>query len=137
MAAQRGRDVLVRIEGAPGVFTTVAGLRTRALQLSSEGADATSSESPGAWREILAGAGLKTAAITGAGVFKDEASDALLRAAFFAGETPRFQIVVPEFGTIEGRFHISALEYGGEHDGAATFSTTLNSAGALSFAGAA
>lgn len=133
MAAQQGRAVLVKVESAPGVFATVAGLRTRAIQLSATGADATNADSEGAWREILAGAGVKSASVTGAGVFKDAASDGLLRAAFFAGETPAFQIVVPDFGTIEGPFHIAALEYAGAHDGAATFSITLNSAGALIF----
>ena len=29
MTAQRGKDILLKIEGAPGAFTTVAGLRAR------------------------------------------------------------------------------------------------------------
>lgn len=133
MAAQQGRALLVRIASAPGVFTTVAGLRARAIQLAARGADATNADSEGEWREILAGAGVKTASITGAGVFKDAASDALIRTAFFDGAAPAFQIVVPDFGTIEGPFHIAALDYAGQHDGAATFSMTLESAGALTF----
>jgi TP901-1 family phage major tail protein len=136
MGAQQGRALLLKVESAPGVFATVAGLRARAIQLAAVGADATHGDSEGAWREILGGAGVKTASITGAGIFKDAASDALIRAAFFAGETPVFQVVVPDFGIIEGPFHIAALEYAGAHDGAATFSMTLNSAGALSFTAA-
>ena len=136
MGAQQGRALLLKVESAPGVFTTVAGLRARAIQLSAAGADATNADSAGAWREILAGAGVKTASITGAGVFKDAASDAAIRTAFFNGATPVFQVIVPDFGAIEGPFHIAALEYAGQHDGAATFSLTLNSAGALSFAAA-
>ena len=133
MGAQLGRAVLVKIESAPGVFATVAGLRARAIQLSATGADATHADSEGAWREILAGAGVKSASVTGAGIFKDAASDAAIRAAFFAGSTPRFQIVVPDFGTIEGPFQISALEFGGRHDGEVTFEIALESAGQLSF----
>lgn len=133
MSAQQGRALLVKIETAPGVFTTVAGLRARGIQLSAEGADATHAESDGAWREILAGAGVKSASVTGSGIFKDAASDAAIRQAFFDGAIPAFRIVVPDFGTIEGPFHIAALEYAGAHDGAATFSMTLNSAGALAF----
>lgn len=132
MGAQQGRALLVKIASGPG-FVTVAGLRARSIQLSAEGADATNADSEGAWREILAGAGVKSAAITGSGIFKDAASDTALRAAFFDGVTPDFQIVVPDFGVIEGPFHIAALEYAGTHDGAATFSVTLNSAGPLSF----
>lgn len=133
MAAQQGRALLLKIESAPDVFTTVAGLRARALQFQAQGGDATNADSDGAWREILAGAGVKTASVTGAGVFRDAASDALLRQAFFDGACPRFQIAVPDFGVVEGPFHIAALEYAGSHDGAATFSITLNSAGRLSF----
>ncbi len=132
MAAQQGRALLVKIERAPGEFETVAGLRARSIQLSAEGADATNADSE-AWREILEGAGVRAASITGQGVFKDAASDELMRAAFFAGTIPRFQIVAPDFGAIEGAFHIAALEYAGAHDGAMTFSVTLNSAGALTF----
>ncbi len=38
------------------------------------------------WRELLAGAGVRSARVTGAGMFKDAASDEMLRAAFFAGD---------------------------------------------------
>ncbi len=136
MSTQQGRALLLKIESAPNTYTTVAGLRARSLQLAAQGADATNADSDGAWREILAGAGVKTAAITGSGIFKDAASDAAIRAAFFNGETPRFQVIVPDFGTMEGAFHIAALEYAGPHDGAATFSITLNSAGRLTFTAA-
>ena len=137
MAAQQGRALLVKVENAPGVFVSVAGLRARSLQFQAQGGDATNADSAGAWREILGGAGVKSASVTGAGVFKDAASDAVVRQAFFDGAIPRWQIVVPDFGTVEGPFHIAALEYAGTHDGAATFSMTLNSAGALTLTEAA
>ena len=41
--------------------------------------DITDQESAGRWRELLAGAGLKTARITGSGIFNDAASDETLR----------------------------------------------------------
>lgn len=43
--------------------------------------------------------------------------------------------MVPDFGTIEGLFQITSLEYRGEHAGEVTFDIALDSAGALSFAG--
>jgi TP901-1 family phage major tail protein len=95
--------------------------------------DATSADSPGAWRELLAGAGLKEASVSGSGVFKDAASDALVRASFFAQDSRVWRLIVPDFGTLEGRFQIVALEYGGAHDGEAVFSMTLASAGELGF----
>jgi TP901-1 family phage major tail protein len=44
-----------------------------------------------------------------------------------------WRIIIPDFGTIEGLFQVSALDYRGEHQGEVTFDITLDSAGALSF----
>ena len=65
MSAQRGKDILLKIEGAPGVFTTVAGLRARTISLNAKTVDATDGDSAGRWRELLAGAGVKSAAVSG------------------------------------------------------------------------
>jgi TP901-1 family phage major tail protein len=135
MAAQRGRDLLVKLETG-GTFETIAGLRATRIALSAGPAEATTAESPGRWRELLAGAGTQAVSVSGAGVFRDAASDAALRSAFFAGATPRLQIVIPDFGTLEGPFLVSGLEYAGRHDGEATYEVSLESAGAVSFAAA-
>lgn len=136
MALQKGRDVLIKIGdgGAPETFTTVAGVRAKTVSLNARTVDGTSGESPEAWRELIAGAGVKSASVSGAGVFKDAASDASLRAAFFAQSARSFQLVIPDFGILEGPFLVEALDYAGDHDGEATFALTLASAGALSFA---
>ncbi len=134
MAAQNGKDLLVKIDmTGDGLFETAAGLRATRLSLNAETVDVTSLESTGGWRELLGGAGVKTAAISGSGVFKDEATDERARQIFFAGETPDFQVVVPGFGTIEGAFQITSIEYAGSHNGEATYELSLASAGALTF----
>jgi TP901-1 family phage major tail protein len=135
MAGQKGRDVLVKIADpiTPGVFTTVAGLRAKTISLNARAVDATSADSPDGWRELLGGAGVKSASVSGAGVFKDAASDALLRAAFFAQVVTQFQLIVPDFGRLEGPFLVEALDYSGDHDGEAAFAMTLSSAGAIGF----
>ena len=73
------------------------------------------------------------AALSGSGVFRDEASDLRLRQLFFEGVIETFQVVVPAFGSIEGPFQIVSLEYRGEHAGEVTFDMALESAGALAF----
>jgi TP901-1 family phage major tail protein len=135
MAGQRGRDVLIKIGdgGAPETFATVAGIRARTISLSKGVIDATTADSPDAWRELIAGAGTKKADIAGSGAFKDAASDERIRAAYFAGEAARFQLVMPDFGVLEGPFVISELSYAGEQDGEAMFSIRLASAGVISF----
>ena len=134
MAAQNGKDLLVKIDmTGGGMFETAAGLRATRISLNAETVDVTSLESSGGWRELLGGAGVKTAAISGSGVFKDDATDERARQIFFDGETPDFQVIVPGFGTLEGPFQITVIEYAGAYNGEATYELSLASAGALSF----
>ena len=137
MAAQRGKDILLKIEGAPGVFTTVAGLRARTLSLNARSVDATDGDSAGRWRELLDGAGVKSAAVAGQGIFRDAASDALIREAFFDQAARRWRLIVPDFGVLEGPFLVAALEYAGEHEGEASCANSLASAGEIAFEAAA
>jgi TP901-1 family phage major tail protein len=132
MTAQKGRDLLLKVHNGTG-FETVAGLRATNLSFNAETVDATTQDSAGAWRELLAGAGLKSASIRGQGIFKDAASDATVRGLFFSAGIVAWQIIIPDFGTVEGPFQISALDYAGRHDGEVTFELALASAGALTF----
>lgn len=132
MAAQKGRDLLVKIDNGTG-FTTVAGLRSKRLSFNAETVDVTDADSSGRWRELLAGAGVQRAAVSGTGLFKDAASDFLVRAAFFEATTPNWQLAIPDFGVIAGRFQVTALIYTGQYDGELQFEITLDSAGALTF----
>src|SRR3990167_11415879 len=136
MTAQKGKDLLVKISDGAGGFTTVAGLRTRRLSFNAETVDIAHAESANRWRELLDGAGVKRASISGRGLFKDAATDALMRQTFFDGAVKNYQIVIPDFGTVEGAFQITNLEFAGEHNGEVTYELSLESAGALTFAGA-
>jgi TP901-1 family phage major tail protein len=132
MVAQKGRDLLLKIENGAG-YATVAGLRAKRLSFNAELVDVTDGESAGRWRELLGGAGVQRAAVSGSGIFKDQASDGLVRTRFFAGTIAAWQIVIPDFGTIAGPFQIAALDYSGAHDGEVLFEIALESAGALTF----
>ena len=58
MAAQKGRDLLLKIDATGrGSFQTVAGLRSHAISFNAAAVDVTHQESAGQWRELLAGAG--------------------------------------------------------------------------------
>lgn len=134
MAAQRGKDLLVKLDmtGA-GAFETIAGLRATRITFNAQSVDVTNLGSKGSWRELLAGAGVRSAAISGSGVFRDEATDEKARAIFFAGEIPVFQVIIPDFGIVQGKFQITSIEYAGEHDGEAVYEIALASAGVLTF----
>lgn len=135
MAAQRGKDILLKIGDGedPEGFTTVAGLRARTISLNARTVDATDSDSAGRWRELLAGAGVRQASVSGAGIFRDAASDAMIREAFFAQAARSWRLVVPDFGVLQGPFLVASLEYAGEHEGEATWAMTLASAGEIVF----
>ena len=136
MGAQRGRDLLLRLDAAgTGSFAAVAGLRSNQISFNAGAVDVTHQESAGQWRELLAGAGIRSASIRGSGIFKDAASDAAIRAIFFGGTIRDWQVVVPDFGTLTGPFQIASLEFAGRHDGEVTFELALESAGEISFAG--
>jgi TP901-1 family phage major tail protein len=135
MTAQRGKDLLVKIgDGAdPEVFTTAAGLRATTLAFNAQTIDVTNSDSVDEWRELLA-SGVKSATVSGSGVFKDAASDTAIRNAFFNQSLANWQVVVPSFGTVTGPFKITSLQYDGPYDGEVKISMSLASAGALTFA---
>ena len=134
MTAQNGKDLLIKLDlTGGGQFETIAGLRATRISFNAEQVDVTSMDSQGGWRELLGGAGVKSAALSGSGIFKDEATDARTRQIFFDGEVPDFQVIVPDFGIIEGPFMLTGIEYAGSYNGEATYDLSMASAGALTF----
>jgi len=134
MGAQNGKDLLVKLDlTGGGQFTTIAGLRATRISFNAETVDVTSLESQGGWRELLGGAGVRSASVSGSGVFVDSATDDRARQIFFSGTVEAFQVIIPDFGIVEGPFQITAIEYAGSYNGEATYELSLASAGALSF----
>ena len=66
-------------------------------------------------------------------MFRDGTTDQRARQVFFDGEVPRFQVVIPDFGAVEGAFQITSLEYAGSYNGEATYEISMASAGVISF----
>lgn len=134
MAAQSGKDMLLKLDQTgSGSFLTVAGLRARSLALNAASIDTTDAESAGRWRELLAGGGIKRASVSGSGIFKDKTSDAQVRSLFFDGTIRNWQLVLPDFGVVQGPFQIVVLEFSGDHTGEVTFELALESAGEITF----
>ena len=125
--------MLIRVADGGGDWLTLAGLKTRRLALGNGAVDITDSDSVGRWRQLLSDAGVRRASISGQGIFRDAQSDTLVREAFFNGAAMELQLVMPDFGMLEGSFQITSLEYSGNHDGEVTFEIALESAGVISF----
>lgn len=141
MAAQKGKDVLVKIGAAPtgaasaDSYTTVAGLRSTSIALNDEPVDITNKDSAGA-RTLLAGAGVNSISVTGSGVFLDSASEATLRTAMGATDFHNFEVIIPSFGTYQGEFMLATLSYSGEHNGESNYDFTLESSGTITYTAA-
>ncbi|MFO1175467.1 MAG: phage major tail protein, TP901-1 family [Paracoccaceae bacterium] len=134
MAAQNGKDLLIKLDlTGGGTFTTVAGLRATKISFNAETVDVTSLESQGGWRELLGGAGVRSANVSGSGVFVDAATDDRARQIFFQGTVEQFQVIIPSFGIVEGPFQLTSIEYAGSYNGEATYELSLASAGVLTF----
>ncbi len=134
MSAQKGKDLLLKIDkNTTGSFVTVAGMRSRRIAFNAEAVDVTDFESVGRWRELLAGSGVQRASINGSGIFKDGQSDTDIREIFFNSTIVPWQVIVPDFGTIEGLFQLTSLEYAGNHNGEVSYELAIESAGVLTF----
>lgn len=135
MAGQRGRDILIKVSDGniPEAFETLAGIRSTEIDLNAASVDGTAADSQDGWRELIAGAGVKSARVRGRGVFKDAVSDERMRDIFFSGDLTRWQLIIPGMGAVTGPFQIREIKWNGAYDGEAGFSIDLESAGALAF----
>ena len=136
MAAQKGKDLLLKVDDGTGAFITIAGMRTSRLALNAQTVDITNADSAGRWRELLAGAGAIRASLAGSGIFKDAASDLIMRQVFFDGVIRAWQIVIPAFGVMQGPFQISSLDYKADQAAEVSFELALESAGLIAFTAA-
>ena len=132
MTAQAGRDILFKLETAPGsgVFTTIGAFRNKSVKPMNPSTDVSDSASPGAWRELKVGFGLKALSVSGGGIYKSAASEKQLKLAVRNGQTPNFQIIMPDNVLYQGPFAVE-IEWSGNHDGEVAFSATFESAGEI------
>ncbi len=133
MAAQKGKDLLIKIDmTGGGSFTTFAGLRASRISFNSETVDITNMASPGGWRELLPETGVRSASISGSGVFVDASTVERAQNYLFTGKAPVFEFYAPGFLIFRGPFMITNLEIAGNFDGEVTYDVTMTSAGAVS-----
>ncbi len=134
MAAEKGTAFLLKIsDGAtPPVFTTLAGLRATGLTLNAEAVNITNKDS-GGWRQLLAGAGVRSVALSGSGVFTNSAAETRLRAAAMAAEINDYRIVFESSDSFSGKFMVTRLEYSGDYNGERTYAVALESSGPAQF----
>jgi TP901-1 family phage major tail protein len=135
MAAQKGLEMLLKVDSdGAGTYQTLAGLQSVTFTLDKETVEITSQDDTSRYRQLLAGAGVKSLRFTGNGVFKDAAADATVRSYWAADTIRNFQIIIPSFYSITCFCSVTNVEYSGQHNGEAQYSISLDSAGDPTFA---
>jgi len=133
MAAQRGAALLLKLNTTGSTYVTIAGLRSTSLSLNDESVDITTKDSGGN-KTLLANGGIHSMSVSGSGVFTDATVEENLRAAMNGTAFTKFQVLLPNFGTYTGDFNVTSLEYAGEYNGEMTYSVSLESSGAITYA---
>lgn len=130
MAAERGSAFLLKVgDGAsPPAFTTIAGLRTTQLTITSDTVVITNKGS-GGWRELLSGAGFRVVSLSGAGVFNGSAAEARIKGNALSGLVDTYQVCFESGETMTGRFLVTRLDYAGDFNSERSYTVALESAG--------
>ena len=81
------------------------------------------------WRELLEDGSLKFFSIACDGVYKNQASDSIIRGFVFSNTLNPFTFAFPNGDTITGTFQITNYQRKGEVVGVETYSMTLESSG--------
>lgn len=132
MGAQKGRDILIQAETSAGVWTNIGGLRQKSISFNEGMVDITDGDSAGRWRELGEGFEIRSASISGGGLFKDSLGENFIRSAFFSGTHPRLRFISPGDMQIEGKFQITKLDRSGDHNKELAYSVSFESNGELS-----
>ena len=134
MTAEKGRAFILKAGdgGAPETFTAVAGLRTTQISINNEVVDATNKDS-GGWRELLAGAGVRTVSVSGTGIFTGSAAEADIRNRVLAASIDHFEICFESGDKFTGSFQVTSLDFSGSYNAARSFTLSLDSSGPVTF----
>lgn len=141
MAAQKGSDVLLKVND--GSLHTIGGLRSANITVNQEPIDITASNaSNGTHQRVLLAGGTESVSMSGSGILAGAATGSIMKRldTIFTSQIGNsgafatlFSITVPALGTYSGKFMITSLEFGGEYNGEATFSISLESSGFIAF----
>lgn len=114
-------------------FRTIAGLRSTTFTFNAEEIDVTNQDSA-QWKEILSGAGIKSVAISGSGIFKDEITFKKARDLALAQTLRNWRVCVNPAGDYwQGCFKITSLEQAGDYNNESSYSLSLAGSGEFSY----
>lgn len=131
---QRGRLLLLKF-GDAATGQVIKGLKEVTVSQNNSVIDVSTKDTDG-WRELLEDGSLKMFSVSVSGIFKDNPTDELIRAANFNNTLNTYTIMFPNGDTIECDFQITGWQTAGSEQGAQTYSYTLESTGEPTFTAA-
>lgn len=131
MASEHGSAFLLKAGNgeSPMAYTTVAGLKATKLAINGETGAIVSKDDRAGWRELLAGAGVRSVSVVGRGIFTGTAAEARVRAAALAGAIEPYELSFESGDKMRGSFLVARLDYVGDFNGERNFELALESSG--------
>jgi TP901-1 family phage major tail protein len=135
MGAEKGSAFLLKVGNgaAPPVYATVAGLRATQMSVNGEAVNVTSKDS-GGWRELLAGAGVRSVSVSASGIFTGSAAELQVKANALGGGIDDYELSFESGERLRGRFLVTRLDYAGDYNGERNYALTLESSGPVAAA---
>jgi len=130
MPAEKGSAFLLKVGngGAPPSFSTVAGMRTTQMSINGEAVNITSKDS-GGWRDLLAGAGVRSVSVGASGIFTGSASELRVKGHALSGAIDDYELSFESGERMRGRFLVTRLDYAGDYNGERNYALSLESSG--------
>ena len=115
-------------------YKTIGGLRTSTASLAADAIDI-SNHGSNQWKELKAGAGMRSMSISGAGVYNNATNYRSMESSMLQNALVALAFLDLDGGRIySASFKINSLEASGEYDGEASFSMSADSSGSVSVA---
>lgn len=136
MAFVKGSSFVLRMEdqGTPGTYNVLGALRANSLSINNSTVDVTNKSSAG-WTQLLTAGAIKSMTMSGDGIYDETLAVMEDLVAVANGADPEANFQISE-GTnrFSGNFQITDFSMEGPHDGVVTYSISLTSNGAITFA---
>ena len=116
------------------LYSTVGGLRSSSFAYATDDIDV-SNHGSNQWKNIKSGAGMRSVAVSGSGVYTNATNYRAMESDALALNLVSLAFIDIDAGRVySGSYKINSLEATGEYDGEASFSISANSSGTVSVA---
>ena len=132
MSKYKGSDFLLQRKVSAGVYATIGAIKSNSLSINREAVDVTT-KTDSKYRQLLEGAGIVSLDMSGSGVVDNSSAFVAFMATHIAGTIQEYKLVSGDGSTFVGNFQINSIERNGEYNGAEQFSTSLASAGDITY----